>query len=267
MPSSWESRVALYVAYLFTKGAQSATVKSYISAIKSFLLEDGYEWQQKTFLFSALTKSCKLHNDTVRTRLPIQKDLLNILLDEIEEWAYENNQAFLEVMYKSMLAVGYYGLLRISELAGCHAIKAKDVHIAENKDKILLVLYTSKTHGYNSNPQLIKIEADGTSTRGTDRTHSPFNIVQGYSNIRGGYMNDEDHYFIFRDGNPVTPGHFRKILKLMIRRVGLNHKIYDTHSLRIGRATDLSKLGFSVDQIKFLGRWKSNAVYKYIRKE
>ena len=38
-----------------------------------------------------------------------------------------------------------------------HAILARDVHVAGNKDKILIMLYTSKTHDVSVSPQEIKI--------------------------------------------------------------------------------------------------------------
>ena len=46
---------------------------------------------------------------------------------------------------------------------------------------------------------------------------------------------------------------------------GLESHLYNTHSLHIGRASDLSKMGANVEKIKHVGRWKSNAVYRYIK--
>ena len=40
-PKQWEDRVALFLAFQVEKGAQSATIKSYTSAIKSVLKDDG----------------------------------------------------------------------------------------------------------------------------------------------------------------------------------------------------------------------------------
>ena len=51
----------------------------------------------------------------------------------------------------------------------------------------------------------------------------------------------------------------------MLGRIYVNPKLYDMHSLRIGGATDLFKYGYSVEEIKRMGRWRSNVVYKYIR--
>ena len=52
---------------------------------------------------------------------------------------------FLGRMYKAFFLVAYYGMFRVGELAsGNHPVKAKDIHIAQNKDKIMFVLYDSK---------------------------------------------------------------------------------------------------------------------------
>ena len=63
----------------------------------------------------------------------------------------------------------------------------------------------------------------------------------------------------------MQPKHVRWTLKRLLRRLKLNDKLYNTHSFRIGRATDLKKTGTPVDDIKMLGRWRSNAVFKYIK--
>ena len=73
-----------------------------------------------------------------------------------------------------------------------------------------------------------------------------------------------DPLFIFSDGTPVAPHNVRKVLKLMLRSINLNPRLYDTHSFRKGRATDLFKAGYLVDQIKAMGCWRSNAIYKYL---
>ena len=57
-----------------------------------------------------------------------------------------------------MVATGYYGLLRIGELtAGTHSILACNVLTAKNKNKIQLVLKTSKTHAEANYPQKVTI--------------------------------------------------------------------------------------------------------------
>ena len=52
----------------------------------------------------------------------------------------------------------------------------------------------------------------------------------------------------------------------MIKDMGLNKYLYNTYSFHMGRALDLFKLGVAVEDIKDIGRWRSNAVYCYLRK-
>ena len=93
----------------------------------------------------------------------------------------------------------------------------------------------------------------------------PFKITNEYGALRGGYSSDDEQFFIFPDGSPVTSRHIRRVLRKMVKKVDLDPKLYNTHSLRIGRASDLMKMGTPLDTIKYLGRWKSNAVLRYLK--
>ena len=66
----------------------------------------------------------------------------------------------MEILLKAIYCMAYFGMMRVSELGlSDHTAKAANIHIV-NKDKILVALYTSKTHGEESDPQKIKITAD-----------------------------------------------------------------------------------------------------------
>ena len=157
MPKLWEDRLCLYCTYLIqVKNLQSSTIKSYISAIKFTLKNDGYEWDDGKVLLNTLTKSCKLKNDKLKVRLPIQKGLLELILFKIQR--KYNSQPYLEAMYISAYLLQYYGLMRIGEITESnHSIKAVNVHEARRYNRLLIVLYSSKTHGPESAPQKIKI--------------------------------------------------------------------------------------------------------------
>ena len=120
---------------------KSATIKSYISAIKSVLAEDGVILNNNKYLLNALTKACRLKNDKVQTRFPIQKGVLKILLKTAKTYFEEKGQCYLQALYKALFVAAYFGLLRVGELTvGPHAILAKNVHVGENKNKILFIL-------------------------------------------------------------------------------------------------------------------------------
>ena len=62
-PKLWEDRATLFAGYLIDKGTQSATVKSYISAIKKTLIIDGYNWNDNLVLVWSLARACKIVNE------------------------------------------------------------------------------------------------------------------------------------------------------------------------------------------------------------
>ena len=192
--------------------------------------------------------------------------LLEVLLFELERMfrSAANNQPYLEKLYKAMFLLGFYGLLRVGEIAkGDHVLKAKDIHIAQNKCKILIVLYSSKTHGPESRPQKICITSLNDSEK-VKRFFCPFTELHKYAKIRGGFVEGSEQFFVFQDRSPVLPAQIRGILKTLITRINLDANLYDMHSLRIGMPSQMLSNGFSVDQIRVAGRWKSNAVFRYL---
>ena len=64
-PELWEDRAMLFIAYLIEKGTQSATIKSYISAIKKTLVMDEYNCNDNLVLVRPLSRACRIINDTV----------------------------------------------------------------------------------------------------------------------------------------------------------------------------------------------------------
>ena len=131
-----------------------------MSAIKNIVKTDKYQWDNDRATITALTQACRIINDRVATCLPIQRSLLNLILFEIERLS--KNQFYLETLYKAMIALEYYGLFRIRELTySTHVMKAVNVHIATNKEKILIILYSSKMHSLANRPQKVKITSMG----------------------------------------------------------------------------------------------------------
>ena len=169
----------------------------------------------------------------------------------------------------------YFGLLRISEVVeGAHQILARDVHIGDNKRKFLLILLSSKTLFKNMHPQSIKISSKKlekqkrVTCQVNNEFHGlpcPYQLLKQYAVLCGGYLCDNEPFFVFADKSPLKPSQLRLCLWLLLIKSGFNHKFYGSHSLRSGRSCDLYHLGLSVETIKKLGRWKSNAVFKYLK--
>ena len=229
-PTSWEERIVLFVGYLVDKKKQSSTVLSYISAIKAVLANIGVKLNQDQFLLNSLTRACKFKNDVARAKLPIQKGMLGLMMRTLTVIYLKNaNQPYLASLYKAMFSAAYHGLLRISEITTSpHCVAAKDVKISTNKEKILFILRSSKTHGRGDKPQLVKI----TGKSQTQQTHkrlaediNPFILLNEYLIRRGHYESDDEQFFVFSDRSPVGPHQFRKVLFKTIKFIGLDCRL------------------------------------------
>ena len=216
----------------------------------------------------SLTKACRLINDKVYTRLPIQCSLLEMLLFEVHRLYSLKGQVYLQVMYKALFALSYYGLMRVGEVtASDHVMKAKDVHLAMNKSKLLIVLHSSKTHSTGMRPQKIKITSNLVEKSGfyARRNFCPFDLISQSMHMRGNFDNGTEQFFVFSDRSPVGPNHARQLLKTCLINLGLDPFVYGMHSFRVGRTSDLIKYNYSIEEVKRMGRWRSNVVFRYIR--
>ena len=156
-------------------------------------------------------------------------------------------------------------MLRIGEVAtGDHPILARDVHIAFNKKKLLFKLRTSKTHTMSSKPQIIKISALDIKHYNNNNSLCPFYILKEFLVARGGYKANIEAFFVFADRTAITTATVRKTLKNLITNCNFISTAYSFHSLRARRCNNLANSGVSVETLKWLGRWRSNAVFRYL---
>ena len=273
-PTNWEDRILLFVGYLVQEKRQSATIKNFISAIKAVLSDNNISVNEDRFLLNSLTRACRLHFDTVTVKLSIYKELLLTIISYTGEYFARQGQQYLAILYQAMFATAYYGLFRVGEITfSQHSVKACDVHIADNKRKILFVLRSSKTHNHGHPPQLIKIRNYMThdasqSTQNRDHQKNlfcPYQLIRNYLSVCRSYIDQKEIFFVFLDRSPVYPHHFTFVLKHILQFTGFDSTKYSSHAFRAGRAGDLLRYGMPVEMIKKLGRWKLNAVYHYFR--
>ena len=191
-----------------------------------------------------------------------------MLLAQIEK-TYAT-QPYLSLLYRTLFITAYFGLFRACEITSTkstHAVKARDVQIGFNKKKIMFILRSSKTHGKGSKPQIIKISSKDCKTRKNNKLTlpCPYELLREFSVTRIPFATQDDQFFVFRDGTAVTDYHMRVCLKNALIGAGFNHRLYSLQSFRSGRTGDLLKLGVPIETIKKIGRWKSNAVFKYLK--
>ena len=179
IPHSWEDRVAFFCAHLIEqRNIQSQTLKSYILAIKHTLRCDKYHWKDEKVWLGPLTRSSLLKNDEVHTRFPMHFKLLEIILFEIGQTVIADSQPYLICLYHVIICISYYGLMWIGKVTDSdHIIKAKNVFIAHNKNRIRILLFSSKAHNKGSQPQEIKISASKVSGK-NQKFFCPFLLMR-----------------------------------------------------------------------------------------
>ena len=141
---------------------------------------------------------------------------------------------------------------------------AKDIHVGINKNKLMFILHTSKTHNEGMKPQVIKITSQSNRTENPcTMSFCPFQAIKDYLRVQQRYRGREP-FFVFRDGSPVKANQFRTVLHRTVKFNKLNVLSYNIQGFRVGRSSDLLDLGLSVETIKKLGRWRSSAVHTYL---
>ena len=203
-PRKWEDRIVLFTAQLIRENKQSSTVKSYISAIKGVLGDLNIAINENSYLLRSLIRACKLTNDTYRLRLPIQRDVLNLILKTTRKHFMDQGQVYLCKLYLALFSTAYFGLFRVGEITFSeHVVKVCDVQVATNKRKMMFILRSSKTQGLDKKPQIIKISSEnicGTrqSNKETDnKQFCPYQLLNNYSKCRRRFKSASEPFSVF----------------------------------------------------------------------
>ena len=166
-----------------------------------------------------------------------------MILDQVHNmYAINKVQPYLEHLYKAVFSTAYYGLLRIGEIADSeHSILAKNVHIGINKNKILLLLETSKMHCCGDKPQMIKIVGKSQRLK-TCKTgvaggtlYCSFTLIKQYLANRPDSISSEENFFVFADRSPIPPNQIRSILHATLTLARLDAQFYCFHAFRAGQ--------------------------------
>ena len=184
------------------------------------------------------------------------------MLDKLE--LIFDTQPYLCLLYQTFFSTAYFGLFRVGELASSpHVVKSHDVYVGKNKKKMRFILRTSKTHGRGKKPQITKIESQEQHTN-QETKYCPFTMLHRFVLERRSCDDAIEQFFIFRDRSPLTIPQVRRVLQQLISMIRLEASNYGTHSFRAGRTVDLLRMHVKISDLKWIGRWASNAVYAYL---
>lgn len=246
--------VGLYITHIWRSNLKPSTIRTYLSAISYFHKIHGQDDPTNSYFVKQVIKGATRQQSPSYKKLkPLSKLILQKVLTVINTIYVTKYQ---QCLYKALISLSYCACLRAGEAvistSGAHTLHIDNVKL-DSHNSIIFQLKSYK-HCISSNTKFI-IHSDNTDI-------CPVKHLSNYLALRSECSGP---LFIFRDGTPVTRSHYSEFIKNAVNFIGLNPAKYNTHSVRIGRATDLALSGISPEVIKQTGRWSSSAYLNYIR--
>lgn len=163
-----------------------------------------------------------------------------------------------DAICRAMLWLGHDGLLRVAELVCGH--KAHDFTFNAARTMMSLRLWRDKTHRSGSFVSVsFQLRSGPCAVRAVVAL---FDLLDLWSSPRS---------FVFpalsrrSKSSSVSKSFIQSRIKSLVALLGLNPRVFSTHSLRAGGATDLFVAKVPYGHIMKMGRWKSLSFLLYFR--
>ena len=252
--------VGLYITHLRHKNPHKklrcSTIRSHLSAISYHYKINGLSNPTSAFLISKLLTSFTKQDSAPFSRKAISLSLLAKLIKSLT--AALNNR-YDRKLYALAFSILYHAALRSSEVCltptSKHTLQTNIVSgkWSWGKRCLKIALHSHKHSTEPPPPVLLQARADCTC---------PVKLYHKYTKVRGP---SEGPLLIHSSGDPIIRPSLASVLRQCLGILGKRPSSYNTHSFRIGKATDMAKAGCTDLQIKLTGRWHSQALQRYIK--
>jgi len=254
--SATSEDLAVYVAHLDNTGIKSATIRGHLSAISFYYKNKYLPTPTESFHISKLLTSYSKTDSPPAIRKPITRKILEQLITALKIQGFT---IYEQTMLTALFSLMQYALLRIGEVTESknnnHKLKSKQISLSEHTSKPeLTITFSFFKHSKPGNQPMCITKPD----RGT----CPLATYRDYCLLR---PTKPKAAFTYQDGNPLHATYVRTTLTQLLTRIDLDPSDYNTHSFRIGRASDKWRKGYTDIQIAMAGRWTSAAYKKYIK--
>ena len=249
-------QVLLFISFLLARKYAPTTVISYVSAISYAHKMSGITDPCSVFAVQKVLAAATRIGPSVDYRLPITLNILSNLTKSVD---HTTVNPYLRSLFKAMYLVSFFALMRVGEVTtnstGFIALYSDQIQFYPTH-----VVLTIRHFKHNISGQPVQL----VMTKQNNPAICPVSALIDYFHLRGTQLGP---LFCFPDLKPIGRYFFIKNLKSNLSFCGLNTSLYQSHSFRIGGASFFASLGFSDEQIRLLGRWKSNAFRVYIREQ
>ena len=247
----------VFIEFLAANALTYRVIMNYVSALK--FMFGRYGWSMQVFDSPLVTRMLKTINYTVHT-VPSPKGLFSLhQVCEISRLCeiYESS-----LTYRAAFLLGFYGLLRISNIAP---------PTAKAFDHTKHLLRQDVVFQYPGSQVRLKWAKN---LQAPERTHTiklpivhdpmmcPTQTLQAL--LRKRTLKPSDPLLILDDYMLLTQSHLRRRLATLVRSLGLPIMGLGFHSFRRSGATLAYDANISLTAKKMHGVWNSDAVWSYI---
>ena len=250
------SVMAFFVSFCYQQGYSPSSVMTYMSAISFVHKLRNIDDPVDSFIIRKLLEGFKRLQSKKDLRAPITEDILIKIIQSLPFICYNQYEL---ALFQSVYSLAYFGLFRVGEMVftdhrqSGYPLTFDDITLASQS--LTVRIRISKTNQCGR-PVFLNIPSN------SSKLICPVFAMQKYLSLRGSFSGN---LFCHANRLSLTRYQFGAILSKALSQIGLSSKFYKSHSFRIGRATSLAISGVPSDQIKKLGRWKSNVFSSYIR--
>ena len=239
----------LFITDLFNDGRPASSIVSTVSGLGFFHKINNLFDPAKSQGVQILLHSIKKSRPSTDSRRPVTEDILFRMLSHMPSFSLPRRELHL---FQTMFLMAFYFGLRIGEITESrHNLLRSNVTLLGSR---LFIHFSSFKHSLDLNsPHFLQAAPC--------KLFCPVAYIKRYLSVRG----DVEGPLFLSEGKPISRNTFLKIMRLTLQASGLPISDFNTHSFRIGAATYWAQKGLSDLMIKKLGRWRSDAVFKYIR--
>lgn len=247
--------IYLFVAQMIRENVAVCSIRSALSAISWLHRINNLQDPTTDLFMKKVLIGVNKYRQPKPELSPLGRDILHVICElsyKIIPSQYE------QVLIRAILLLMYHACLRVGEAVKSasveHSLKLVNVEISYEPKPVATILLHSFKHA--KSPKRFTLNSSD------NPLYCPVRALIQYISVR---IEGNDTLFNDVRGRTATRKFVADKLKLLVLHAGLDPSRYNTHSIRIGRTTDLAKAGVPEAIIKQTGRWDSDAYKRYIR--
>ena len=261
-----EHLLCAYAAYLADQHLAPQTIKSYLSALRSWQISlglpdprDNSSLPMLKRVQAGINRMRSLRGTPTKVRLPITSHLLRRI-----KRALDASEDLAKHVVWAIASTAFFGFFRLGELlpdstgafneASCLTWGDVAVDHRNNPTMVQVHLKRSKCDQFGAGTDVV-VGLTGDEL-------CPVAAIVRYLEVRG---SRRSAFFLHPSGEVVVKAWFVGRVRRILQDLGEDQSQYAGHSFRIGAATSAAMAGLEDSTIQALGRWSSAAYLLYIR--